>query len=158
MTRLNPSRRSPLLTLLLVLVGLFVLIQLVPYGRAHANPAVQATPNWDSEQTKALFTRACADCHSYQTKWPWYSNIAPVSWFVQQHVDEGRSKFNASIPGFGEDAKKAASEVEEGGMPLPSYLPMHPAAKLTAVEKQQLIAGLKATFGAEKEGEEGEGK
>lgn len=149
----SKSRLTRLLPrLALGLLGLFILIQLVPYGRTHSNPAVQAAPNWDSPQTKTLFARACADCHSNETKWPWYSNIAPISWSVQQHVDEGRSKFNASVPGFGEDAKKAANEVAEGGMPLPSYLPMHPEARLSDTEKQQLIAGLKATFGSEAQG------
>jgi mono/diheme cytochrome c family protein len=131
------------------LIGLFLLIQLVPYGHAHANPAVQATPNWDTPQTKALFVRACADCHSNETKWPWYSNVAPISWSIQHHVSEGRGKFNASVPGFGEDARKAAGEVEEGGMPLPTYLPLHPEARLTDAEQQQLITGLEATFGSE---------
>lgn len=137
------------------LVGLFALAQLVPYGRAHANPPVQATPNWDSPQTKALFDRACADCHSNETKWPWYSNVAPVSWLVQRHVDEGRSKFNVSVPGFGEDAGEAAEEVREGKMPEPTYLPTHPEARLTDAERDALVRGLAATFGGGKEGGEG---
>lgn len=157
MTRLNSPRPALLPRLLGGLVAAFVLIQLVPYGRAHSNPPVQATPNWAEPDTKALFTRACADCHSNETKWPWYSNVAPVSWLVQRHVDEGRSKFNVSIPGFGEDAGKAASEVRDGAMPEPTYLPMHPEAKLTDAETQQLIQGLAATFGDKKEGGEGQG-
>ena len=156
--RLNPARRPLLPRLLLGLIALFVLIQLVPYGRAHANPTVQAQPKWDSPQTEALFTRACADCHSHATVWPWYSNVAPVSWLVQRHVDEGRSKFNVNVPGFGRDADEAAKEVRSGGMPEPTYLPLHPTARLSAQEKEQLAAGLEATFGAEREGGEGEGR
>ncbi len=53
--------------------------QLVPFGRDHENPPVQAEISWDSQQTKELFFRACGDCHSNNTQWPWYSNIAPVS-------------------------------------------------------------------------------
>ncbi|GGL16130.1 heme-binding domain-containing protein [Deinococcus radiotolerans] len=147
--RLNPARRSLLPRLLLGLVALFVLIQLVPYGRAHANPTVQAQPKWDSPQTEALFTRACADCHSHATVWPWYSNVAPVSWLVQRHVDEGRSKFNVNVPGYGREADEAAKTVRNGSMPEPTYLPMHPAARLTVQEKQQLAGGLAATFGRE---------
>ncbi|MCX7782465.1 MAG: heme-binding domain-containing protein, partial [Meiothermus sp.] len=74
-------------------------IQLVPYGRDHQNPPVVAEPPWDSPQTRALFVRACADCHSNQTRWPWYSHIAPVSWLVQRDVEEGRSKLNLSLWG-----------------------------------------------------------
>ena len=156
--RLNPARRPLLPRVLLGLVGLFVVAQLVPYGRAHANPTVQAQPKWDSPQTEALFTRACADCHSHQTVWPWYSNVAPVSWLVQRHVDEGRSRFNVNVPGYGRDADEAAKEVRSGGMPEPTYLPLHPTARLSAQEKEQLAAGLEATFGREREGGEGEGR
>ncbi|MHA0041555.1 heme-binding domain-containing protein [Deinococcus sp. PEB2-63] len=156
--RLNPARRPLLPRLLLGLIALFVLIQLVPYGRAHANPTVQAQPKWDSPQTETLFTRACADCHSHATVWPWYSNVAPVSWLVQRHVDEGRSKFNVNVPGYGRDADEAAKEVRSGSMPEPTYLPMHPEARLNAQEKQQLAAGLEATFGGEREGGEAEGE
>ncbi len=153
MTRLQSARRPLLPRLLLGLLAALVLIQLVPYGRAHTNPPAQTEPQWANAETKALFDRACADCHSNRTKWPWYSNVAPVSWFVQKHVDEGRYYFNVNVPGFGEDAgKNAAKEVREGGMPHPTYLPMHPEARLSAAEKQQLIAGLIATFGEEKEG------
>lgn len=73
-----------------------LLIQLVPYGRAHTNPPVVMEPQWDSAVTRETFYRACGDCHSNQTVWPWYSNIAPISWMIQNHVDEGRTKFNAS--------------------------------------------------------------
>lgn len=154
MTTLRPHRStSPLLRTLGLVLGGFILIQLLPFGRAHTNPPVQAEPQWDSPATKTLFDRACADCHSNYTKWPWYSNVAPVSWLVQNHVDEGRSKFNVSVPGFGREADEAANEVREGAMPEPTYLPMHPEARLTDAEKQQLIAGLEKTFGGEKGGE-----
>lgn len=157
MTRLNAPRRLSLVRLLGWLLGLFVLIQLVPYGRAHTNPPVQAQPNWIDPDTKALFNRACADCHSNGTTWPWYSNVAPVSWMVQRHVDEGRSKFNISVPGFGRKAEEAAEAVRRGQMPEPTYLPMHPEARLTDTEKQQLIQGLAATFGEDQGGEGAQG-
>ena len=84
------------LSLIGLLLLAFVAIQLVPYGRDHDNPAVIAEPNWDSPQTRDLFMTACGDCHSYETEWPWYSNIAPVSWLVQHDVEEGREKLNFS--------------------------------------------------------------
>ena len=82
---------------IIVLIGLvlFALIQLVPYGRSHKNPPVVQEPNWDA-QTRAIAKKACFDCHSNEVVWPWYSNIAPVSWLVQRDVDEGRRHLNFS--------------------------------------------------------------
>jgi hypothetical protein len=54
----------------------FALIQLVPFGRNHTNPPTTAEPRWDSPRTRALARRACFDCHSNQTTWRWYSNVA----------------------------------------------------------------------------------
>ena len=59
-----------------------VVMQLVPYGRDHSNPPVTAEPNWDSPETRALFKRACFDCHSNETVWPWYAYVAPFSWWT----------------------------------------------------------------------------
>lgn len=138
----------------LVLLGL--LIQLVPYGRDHTNPPVFAEPAWDSPQTRALFFRACADCHSNETVWPWYSHIAPVSWLVQRDVEEGRRAFNVSEWGRGENkGDDAAETVQKGIMPPGMYLLTHPAARLTPIEKQVFIQGLLATFGGE--GGQGQG-
>lgn len=156
MPRLTHPRRFSPLRLLAWLLAAFVVLQLVPYGRAHSNPPVRATPNWDSAQTRELFARACADCHSNVTQWPWYSNVAPVSWLVQRHVDEGRAQFNASEPGFGREAEEAAEQVEQGEMPEPTYLPLHPEARLSAPERDMLIRGLAATFGSDGGGEGGE--
>jgi len=64
---------------LLGLVVVFVLIQLVPYGRDHSNPPVVQEPAWDSPETRAMVMGACGDCHSNQVVWPFYSNIAPIS-------------------------------------------------------------------------------
>lgn len=130
---------------------LILLLQLVPYGRNHTNPAVIAEPNWNSLQTRAYFYRACANCHSNETAWPWYSNIAPLSWVIQSHVDEGRTKFNVSQWGMGKktEGREAAKLVQEGEMPLPIYLFLHPEAHLSAQEKQEFIQGLIATFGGE---------
>ena len=71
-----------ILIVVIVAVGGFLLIQLVPFGRDHTNPPVVQEPKWDSPATRELAKRACFDCHSNETVWPWYSNIAPVSWLV----------------------------------------------------------------------------
>lgn len=131
----------------LLLGALILVIQLVPYGRNHANPPVRKEPDWDSRQTRQLAQRACFDCHSNETKWPWYSNIAPVSWILQHHVDKGRRELNFSewdLPQ--KEAKKAVREVQQGKMPLRPYVLMHPEARLQPAEKQQLITGLGASL------------
>jgi hypothetical protein len=128
--------------------GVLFAIQLVPYGHDHTNPPVQAEATFDSQQTHNLVARACYDCHSDQTVWPWYSNIAPVSWLVQRDVESGRREINFSEAGRPrQSVQKAADAVEQGDMPPSFYPPLHPTAQLSAAEKQQLIAGLVASFG-----------
>lgn len=133
-----------------VVVGgivVFVLIQLVPYGRSHENPPVRQEPPWDGPATRALTERACFDCHSNETKWPWYSWVAPVSWLVQHDVDEGREHLNFSEwDREQKDADEAAEMIEEGEMPPWYFLPAHPEAKLTAEEKAALIRSFSAMF------------
>ena len=113
------------------------------------NPAVAAEPAWDTPETRALAKRACFDCHSNETVWPWYAHVAPVSWLVQHDVDEGREHLNFSEwDREQEEAEEAAEVVEDGEMPLWVYLPTHPDARLSDAEKADLISGLKATFGS----------
>lgn len=134
--------------LLLVLAGIAVIIQLVPYGRAHANPPVRQEPSWDSPRTRELAVRACFDCHSNEVRWPWYSHLAPVSWLVQQDVEEAREHLNFSEwDRRQKDADEAAEEVAEEEMPLWYYLPLHSEARLSAAERRELVAGLEATTG-----------
>ena len=137
----------------LTIVGLSVLIQFVPYGRDHTNPEVLSEPRWDSPRTKELFMRVCGDCHSNETKWPWYSSIAPVSWLVAYDVHEGREHFNVSMWGVQEENEgdEAAEEVREGEMPPFGYLLAHPEARLDEAEKRELIDGLVRTFGDKKD-------
>jgi len=144
--------------IILALVVLLVLIQFIPYGRDHTNPKVLAEPKWDSPKTRELFMRACGDCHSNETKWPWYSKIAPISWVVYNHVMEGREHFNVSMWGHQKknEADEAVEEILEGEMPPKSYLLAHPEARLSDAEKRALIEGLKKTFGEKKSKEEEE--
>ena len=133
--------------LIISLLGLG-LIQFIPYGKAYTNPPVKSIVKWDSPKTKELFNKACADCHSNNTKWPWYSKIAPVSWIVAHDVQEGREHFNISMIGYQKKNKtdEAAEEVQDGEMPMAIYMLNHPEAKLTQEETKQLINGLKDTF------------
>jgi hypothetical protein len=134
--------------IVLVLVGAFLLIQFVPYGRAHTNPPVRQEPNWDSQRTRQLAVDACFSCHSNETTWPWYSNVAPVSWRLQQHVDEGRSVLNFSEWGSGRQETGDIGEViQEGEMPPWDYKLAHPESRLSDKENAELIRGLQATVG-----------
>jgi cytochrome c551/c552 len=129
-------------------VVIVVLIQAVPYGRNHVNPPVNAEPKWDIPQTRALAKRACFDCHSNETVWPWYSYIAPASWLVQRDVEAARSKLNFSEWNRPQkEADEAAEQIRKGEMPLWFYVPLHPQAKLAAAEKESLIRGLEKTIG-----------
>ena len=131
-----------------ILVGLFLLVQLVPYGRTHSNPPTIVEPAWDSPRTRELAARACFDCHSNKTRWPWYANIAPFSWAVQLDVEAARSIINFSewdrrypLAGY------ASRRVSTGMMPPYKYRMAHPEANLTPEERAELARGLAATIG-----------
>jgi hypothetical protein len=140
------SRRAIVKWTLLGLAALFALIQFVPYGRDHTNPSGGHPINWDSGRTHELMRGACMDCHSNETEWPWYSNVAPISWLVQKDVDEGRRELNLSTTD--PEVDEMIETIREGSMPPLQYKPAHPAARLSDQEKQDLIRGLRATFGS----------
>jgi len=155
--------------ILIAIFGLLLLIQLVPVWLFQSNPPVVAEPAWDSPQTRALAQRACFDCHSNETQWPLYSRVAPVSWLITADVIRGRRHLNLSTWGAtdagGEGGQgrftrqsacasvggtragsEAAREVQRGSMPPNYYLPLHPVARLSDAEKQQLAQGLCASL------------
>ena len=148
-------RRVILGGVVVIVIGMLA-IQLVPYGRDHTNPPVTAEPAWDSAATRATAVTLCFDCHSNETQWPWYSNIAPLSWRLQKHVDEGRDVLNFSEWGTGEqETDEIVESVREGEMPPGDYLLLHREARLSDAETQTYIEGLTRTFGAG-ESEDGE--
>lgn len=177
--------------IIIAVVVLWIVIS-IPAWFFQTNPPVQNEPAWDSDQTRALAQRACFDCHSNETKWPLYSRVAPLSYWINLHVLEGREELNFSEwgtasqeeqhailaalglnpttayangdeeegeegegEGHGEGPGEIVEVIEEGEMPLPSYLIAHPEARLTDAEKQQLIDGFKATFSGQRGGESG---
>jgi hypothetical protein len=132
---------------------LFVL-QLLPLGRPGESPPVRTEPIWPSAEARALAVRACFDCHSNETKWPWYAHIAPISWLAVHNVDEGREHLNFSEWDRPQkEAHEASEELLEGEMPLAIYLPFHPEARLSDTEKKVLADAL-ATVGATAHGPE----
>jgi hypothetical protein len=146
-TRLRRTLRF-LAVALASIAGAFLLLQLVPYGRTHSNPPTIAEPAWDSPRTRELAVRACFDCHSNQTRWPWYSKVAPLSWSVQFDVEAARSVINFSewnrryaLDGY------AGRRTSTGMMPPSKYRIAHAEANLTPAERMELARGLEATLG-----------
>ena len=126
---------------------LCALALLLTAGCAPKNPAVVRPVRWDSAETAALARRACADCHSNETVWPWYSRVPVVGALVRADVKRGRAHMNFSDWGApGNEADEAAEELAEGDMPLPLYLRAHPDARLSPAERAALIAGLERTL------------
>ncbi len=143
--------RTWLLRVALALVLLLGLAQLVPYGRDHANPPVTREVRWDSARTRELAVGACYDCHSNLTVWPWYSNVAPVSWLVYADVRGGRETLNFSEwdQPQGEGGDEAAEAVREGSMPPLQYKPLHPAGRLSDAEREELARAIEKTIAAD---------
>lgn len=128
------------------LVVAFGVIQLVPYGWDRSNPAVAADTPWNSPRTATLVRAACYDCHSNETVWPWYSKVAPLSWLSVYDVEKGRDELNFSQwPNIGE-TDDLGEYTREGEMPPLQYKLLHPEARLSDSEIQELIAGLRATI------------
>ena len=134
--------------ILIIIIVAFILIQFFPIDKN--NPV--ATPQLDflkikntPERTAALIRTSCYDCHSSESKYPYYSNIQPFGWFLKKHIDEGRKELNFST--FANYTKKkqahkldeAVEMIEKGEMPLDSYVLVHNEAKLSAPEKEELI-------------------
>jgi hypothetical protein len=135
--------------LVLGVVVVLGVLQLVPLGRHGENPPVRAEPPWPSAESRALAVRACFDCHSNETKWPWYTDIAPVSWLAVRDVDEGRAALNFSEWDRPQkEAHEAAEELLEGEMPMVIYLPLHPEALLSTAEKNILADAFTTMFGS----------
>lgn len=118
-----------------------VAIQLVPIDRS--NPPVESQVPAPPE-VRAILERACYDCHSHETVWPWYGYVAPFSWLLAYDVREGREHLNLSA-WERYTAKKQAKkleeipeEVDEGNMPPWFYLPLHPEARLDAADRETL--------------------
>jgi len=122
----------------------FLAIQLIPINRD--NKAIDKNNNFvdinnTPENVKSILKNACYDCHSNETKYPNYSYIAPISWAVKDHINEGREYLNFSEWGsYNKDLKqnaieKTISTVRDLQMPLPSYIGYHPKANLTTEQR-----------------------
>ena len=139
-----------------IVIGIIVLLVIIQFFRIDkTNPTIIQENDFISitnppENIKNLLKTSCYDCHSNESTYPWYTNVAPISWWVKQHINEAREELNFSEWGtFTEKRKKhkleeVYEEVEEGEMPLKSYLIAHSEAKLTTEQKNELVAWFKA--------------
>jgi hypothetical protein len=132
---------------LTVVIAVFVLMQLTNLART--NPAVVAghdlsSTNPPPPEIAAMLRSACYDCHSYETHWPWYGHVAPVSWWLDGHVRDARERLNFSEWPHDNPQRAAkkwnrvSEEVRDGEMPLPSYARIHRAARLTEEQRNKL--------------------
>jgi hypothetical protein len=138
-----------------VLIGLLIALVIIQFVRPERNTdssvkADDITARYDvPANVQAILKRACNDCHSNYTAYPWYANIQPLGLWLQHHIDEGKAELNFSIFNTYSDKKKAhkmeevAEMVERGEMPLESYTLIHGDAKLTKKEAQALITWAK---------------
>ena len=134
--------------ILVVLLVAFVLIQFFQIDKT--NPAL--TPQMDfltikktPEHTANLIRNGCYDCHSNEAKYPWYSNVQPIEWFLQDHIKEGRKHLNFSTFATYEPKRQAhklaeaGQEISDNEMPLDSYVIAHSEAKFTEAQKKELV-------------------
>jgi Haem-binding domain len=146
--------------ILKVLKWLLIIIAVVFLGGQFKRPARTNPPVDESEtifartqmtpQVQQILDRSCSDCHSNKTVWPWYTNVAPVSWFIADHVEQGRSALNFSEWGKYDQRRQAkrlqqmCELVQDGSMPLSSYTPMHPGSKPSAEDIKTLCTWTEA--------------
>src|SRR5437870_8365382 len=133
----------------IVLIVVFLGMQAVRPARTNPPIDESQTINAKTQMTPdvaSILDRSCRDCHTNKTVWPWYTNIAPVSWWLSNHVNDGRRSLNmsewAKLDQNRQDRKlrQICDEVQDGVMPLSSYTPMHPAAKLSDQDKKTICS------------------
>mgnify|MGYP002634369945 CR=1 FL=1 len=134
---------------LLGIAVLLVLIQLVPFGRDHSQPAVTKAAFFADPRARQIADDSCNDCHSNLTRWPWYTNVAPASWLVQQDVDEGRAGMNLSEWDKPQPSlDRVIEHIESGEMPPLKYkvMPNHAAARLSEADREILVGAFRVLY------------
>ncbi|TFG90534.1 MAG: cytochrome C [Candidatus Atribacteria bacterium] len=139
--------KSAKVVIIVVVLG-FIVIQFIPSGIPGIKPEDDnniVKSGLLSDPVTGLLRKSCFDCHTDQTELPWYSRLAPVSWLLADHINEGKSHLNFSEwGGYSKRGKigkleDIKDELESGGMPLKSYLLMHPDAKMKPEEVTSLL-------------------
>jgi Haem-binding domain len=142
-------RRRRLAQAAAVLAAVLLLLQLVPYGHDHSAPATTKRASFPAGD-RALVADACLDCHSNATVWPWYSNVAPISFLVVNDVQGGReelnfSRWNRPQPSLDE----VLESIREGEMPPVQYKVIHSGARLGAAEKRRVEDAMRKAYAAD---------
>jgi len=148
--------------LLIIFVAIFVIIQFFRIDKT--NPEADMSKDFiqitkPPEEVALMIKNACYDCHSHHTKYPWYTDLAPFSWLIKQHIDIGRQNVNFSLwsdyPAGKANHKieECFEEIEKGAMPMAAYLPMHPEAKFTPEQRQKLVDWFKSKYEGEEQGQ-----
>jgi cytochrome c551/c552 len=125
-----------------LLVVVLIAIQFVPLARTNPPERAKAPA---PEDVQVLLQRACFDCHSNETRWPWYAYVAPVSFLIARDVSEGRREVNFSLwnqynaQREARKRKEIVEQVQSGKMPQWYYLLLHPDAKLSDADRQTII-------------------
>ena len=138
-----------------ILTLLFIIFIIIQFFRPEKNISSE-TPASDflivtkADKTIAsIIKTSCYDCHSNNTSYPWYSDVAPLSWWIAHHVNEAKEELNFSEWGTYSEKRKhkkikeMVDELDEREMPLKTYLPMHPNAKLSNSQISQITTWLK---------------
>ena len=140
-----------------ILYGIFIIIIILQFFRIDkTNPEINLDNDFITitnppAEISAMLKSTCYDCHSNETRYPWYSNITPISWWVKDHIDEGRDELNLSEWGAFKFKRKdhkleeMIELIEDGEMPLNEYTWTHADAKLSIEQKNKLIDWLKET-------------
>ena len=147
------KKRFTLKNISIALIFILLMIQSIQIDKTiePVNPATDfISVTAANTEVAGLLKTACYDCHSNQPTYPWYTNMAPVSWWIKHHINEGSQHLNFSIWGTYKDKRKnhkleeCIEMIEEGEMPISSYTLMHGEAKLTDAQKLQLVEFFKA--------------
>ena len=141
--------RRTLLLAVGILVGAFVLLQLVPYGHDHGAPPTTKRAQL-SGAAGPIAAGACMDCHSNATRWPWYTNVAPASLLVVNDVKGGRDHLNLSRWDRPQpDLEEVVHAIDEGDMPPAQYKLIHGDARLSTAERRALVDGFRALYASD---------
>jgi len=137
--------------LVLIILAVFILIQFIRPNKNISNNELNSisTALEVPTEVQQILKTSCNDCHSNNTAYPWYSEIAPVSWYLASHVNDGKEHLNFSEWALYNENQKnhiiedLLEELEEKEMPLKSYLIVHENAKMTAEQYKVLFNWVK---------------
>lgn len=134
-----------------IFIGLLIVLVIIQFIHPTKNKSTTSQPNDIGvtmnvpDDVSIILRKACYDCHSNNTSYPWYANIQPMAWWLNDHIEEGKDELNFSEFGSYKLKRKIkkfneiAGEVTDGEMPLKSYTWIHKDAKLSKEEANTLI-------------------